>query len=355
MKVKMSQQGREMVKVLTLSGIFIVLFIQIITHIPMIMTTASEIMEILTPFIIGYCIAFCLIPLERIVECKWLGNDEENFSRKKRIIGVFISVAIMMLIIVGFFAIVIPQIYESVKMLSESIGGYLATAEKWFTTYSTDYPEIQEYLMNFLQTYEQTIIDMIKNVSGYAPKIIYSSYKVLRWILNFFVGLIVTVYILLDKQTFKIQIQKVLYAFAPRKLADATIEVCHITGAMFNQFIFGKAIDSLIVGIICFICCIIFQFPYAPLISVVIGLTNMIPVFGPFLGAIPCIFLLLLINPWKALAFSIFILVLQQIDGNILGPYIIGDSMGLPSLWVMFAIVVGGGLFGILGMFIGVP
>ena len=124
---------------------------------------------------------------------------------------------------------------------------------------------------------------------------------------------------------------------------------------MFNSFVYGKALDSLIIGIICAICTGLMKMPYAVLISFVIGITNMIPVFGPFIGAIPCIFILLIISPYKALEFSIFVLILQQIDGNIIGPRILGDSLGLPALWIMFAIIIGGATFGIVGMFLGVP
>jgi predicted PurR-regulated permease PerM len=131
--------------------------------------------------------------------------------------------------------------------------------------------------------------------------------------------------------------------------------VLNLTGRMFNRFIFGKALDSLIIGILCYVIVSLMGLPYTALIAVVIGFTNMIPVFGPFLGAIPCIFILFIINPLQALEFTVFILILQQIDGNIIGPYILGDSLGLPNVWVIFAIIAGGALFGIPGMFIGVP
>ena len=124
---------------------------------------------------------------------------------------------------------------------------------------------------------------------------------------------------------------------------------------LFNSFIAGKAVDSLIIGIVCWLVVTILQMPYAPMIGFIVGITNMIPVFGPFIGAIPCLIILLIINPWQSLEFLIFIIILQQIDGNIIGPHILGDSMGLPTLWVMFAIIVGGALFGVVGMFLGVP
>ena len=167
--------------------------------------------------------------------------------------------------------------------------------------------------------------------------------------------MVVSFYLLLDEEKFLLQFDKVLYTVCSLDHAERITYVTGLTGKMFNRFIFGKAFDSLIIGVICWICMIIMKMPYAPLIGFVVGITNMIPVFGPFLGAIPCILILVIINPWKALEFAVFVLILQQIDGNIIGPRILGDSMGLPSLWIMVAIIVGGALFGVTGMFVGVP
>ena len=136
---------------------------------------------------------------------------------------------------------------------------------------------------------------------------------------------------------------------------EALIQLSRLTSRMFNSFIIGKMIDSLIIGVICFIGMLIMRLPFAVLISFIVGLTNMIPVFGPFIGAVPGIFILFIVDPIYSLIFAVFVLLLQQFDGNILGPMILGDQLGLPSLWVMFSIIVGGGMFGILGMFLGVP
>ena len=162
-------------------------------------------------------------------------------------------------------------------------------------------------------------------------------------------------YLLYDEERFKKQVKMLLYGYLNERTASDTLHLLRLIKETFNKFIFGKFIDSLIIGILCYICCLIMRTPYAPLISVVVGQTNMIPVFGPFIGAIPCIFILLIINPIKAVEFAIFVLVLQQLDGNLIGPHILGDAVGLPTLWVMFAIIVGGAVFGIIGMFIGVP
>lgn len=149
--------------------------------------------------------------------------------------------------------------------------------------------------------------------------------------------------------------KKILYTICAENTADSIILVIRLTSNMFKRFVFGQAIDSVVVGIVCWFGCTVFRIPYAVLIGFVVGVTNMIPIFGPFIGAVPCGIILLLVKPIAAIEFAAFILVLQQIDGNIVAPHILGDSLGLPALWVMFAIIVGGSLFGIVGMFLGVP
>ena len=176
-----------------------------------------------------------------------------------------------------------------------------------------------------------------------------------KGVMNFLIGMIIALYILLDEPKLKRQTKKVLYALLPKKTTEKIIKISRLTINTFNSFVAGKAVDSLIIGILCYIILSFMNMPYTPLISVLVGVTNMIPVFGPFLGAVPSILILLLVDPFRALEFAIFILILQQVDGNIIGPRILGGAVGLPTLYVMFAIIIGGALFGIFGMFIGVP
>ena len=186
-------------------------------------------------------------------------------------------------------------------------------------------------------------------------KIMNAGMNFVTGIVNFFIGLIIMVYLLYDEERFKRTFKKINYALLPRKAADSFIYVLCLCRDAFNNFIFGKIIDSLIIGILCYICVAFLKIPYPVLIAVIVGITNIIPVFGPFIGAIPCLIILVMIDPLAALKFLIFIIILQQVDGNIIGPKILGGSMGLPTLWIMFAIIVGGSLFGVFGMVIGVP
>jgi predicted PurR-regulated permease PerM len=177
----------------------------------------------------------------------------------------------------------------------------------------------------------------------------------INFFLDLIVGIIVSIYLLATKEHCTAQVRKLTYGLVSQKNTTWVFRGIHKVDDIFSGFIRGKLLDSLIIGVICFVFSQIFQFPYAPLVSVIIGVTNIIPFFGPFLGAVPSLFLILLDSPLKALYFLIFIIALQQVDGNIIGPKILGDKTGLSSLWVIIAILVGGSFFGIPGMFFGVP
>ena len=172
---------------------------------------------------------------------------------------------------------------------------------------------------------------------------------------NFLIGIIVSVYLLAAKEKSAARCCKLLYGVLPEEQAKFAMRGFRRMDHIFSGFVRGKLLDSLIIGILCFIGCSILKLPYTPLVSVVVGVTNVIPFFGPFLGAIPCALLILLVSPLKCLYFVIFIFLLQQLDGNVIGPKILGDSTGISSLWVIVAILVGGGFGGVLGMFLGVP
>ena len=169
------------------------------------------------------------------------------------------------------------------------------------------------------------------------------------------IGLIVSVYLLARKDTFAAQSKKIIYSLLPTRYGDLVVEEVRSAYRIMSGFINGKLVDSAIIGVICLICCNILRFPYPALVATIIGVTNIVPFFGPFIGAIPCFFLILLVNPLQAVYFALFVLVLQQFDGNILGPKILGDSTGLASFWVLFSILLFGGLFGFAGMVLGVP
>ena len=192
-------------------------------------------------------------------------------------------------------------------------------------------------------------------IIGFLPLVFNVTKNLTTGLTNLVLGIIISVYFLVGKERFFAQIKKFLYALLPKDLVGRLIDITHTSNRIFSGFISGKILDSLIIGILCFVGMSIFRMPMAMLVSVIVGVTNIIPYFGPFIGAIPSALIVFLVDPIKALWFVVFVVCLQQFDGNILGPRILGDSIGMPAFWVVFSILLFGGYLGVLGMFIGVP
>lgn len=353
MKYKLSEQAKENIRVYTIAGILIATFCFLFMNGSPVFSFLKRVVKILTPFFIGFAIAFILMPLRNIIETRWLGGLSWK-KKTKRTIAVISCIIIFLLLITVTLLMLIPQLISSVQTLVGNMDVYLRTLEDFVNRFQSN-EEYSQVIDNILQSLFTQISTWMQQLSSLLPKVLNYSVSLISSVFNFFMGLIVSVYILLDEETFRSQIRKTIKALFSEKTSKRIFYVAELTGKMFNSFIFGKALDSLIIGIICWFVTSIMKIPYSPLISFIIGITNMIPVFGPFIGAIPSAFILLVINPMAALEFVIFIIILQQIDGNIIGPYILGDSMGLPAFWIMFAIILGGGLFGVIGMFLGVP
>ncbi len=244
--------------------------------------------------------------------------------------------------------------------LGSNAKGYYETVSKWITGLLENNPEYAEQATELFNHYYEDALNWIQN--NLLPQVQVALEAVTGGIVGIFVffknlliGIIVSIYLLAMKENFSAGSCKLCYALAPEHWATWFIQGVKKADTIFSSFFRGKLLDSLIIGVLCFIFSSIFRFPYAPLISVVVGVTNIIPFFGPFLGAIPSAFLILLDNPIKCLYFVIFVIVLQQFDGNILGPKILGGSTGISGFWVIVAILVGGGLWGVPGMFLGVP
>ncbi|MEG2244430.1 MAG: AI-2E family transporter [Erysipelotrichaceae bacterium] len=316
--------------------------------------TFFKITDLIFPFTLGFAIAFLLNGPMLFIENRLLAKTKMNQTNKRRISA--ICSLILGMIVVGFvLALLIPQLVESIFSLIQKSPAYLASFQKVIEELMIHYNvNMDEVTAIFGKTPD--IISKFTNFFSQAlPEMVRFSVKFTTGIFSVLLGVIAGLYILLDKEKFITHTRKATYAFLPKKVADYLVRLTRISADIFNNFIIGKAIDSLIIGILCYIGMNVIGLEYAVLLSVIVGTTNMIPVFGPFIGAVPGIFVLLIINPIHALYFALFVLVLQQFDGNILGPLILGDKLGLPSLWILFAVCVGGGLFGVVGMFIGVP
>ena len=351
---KLKEETIENIKAFSISGILVVAFYTLINNVEPLYGVFQAIFVALSPFIYGIGIAFLLNPLRKIIEYSWLEKTKLK-PRTKKVIASFGALLIGIIMLFIFFSILIPQMISSIQTFLSSFEGYVDSARNFFESHYFFSDDLLKPLNPVIDKGVSMLGDWVSNIASSLNAILMYSVIFAKGVMNFLIGMIIALYILLDEVNLKRQMKKVLYALLPEKTTKSILRTTRLTINTFNSFVAGKAVDSLIIGILCYIILSFMKMPYTPLISVVVGVTNMIPVFGPFLGAIPSILILLLVDPFKALEFSIFILILQQVDGNIIGPRILGGAVGLPTLYVMFAIIIGGALFGIVGMFIGVP
>lgn len=344
------------------------LFYYGIFHMNTLIVGIKTFLQIMAPIIYGVAIAYLLSPIVNFLEKKIVYpllkkkniHLEKRGKRVLRWISVILSLCLLMVIIYALVMMILPQLIRSIMNIIYSFPYYVQVVEKWLNSivekgWDLDDTAIdmlnkyslqaQEYLTNNILPQMQA---MLKNISA-------GVFDVLTFLKNFLIGAIVSIYVLADKELFVAKSKMIVYAAFPTKWANILIHAMRFTHKTFGGFISGKILDSAIIGVLCYIGTTIMDMPYAILVSVIVGVTNVIPFFGPYLGAIPCILLILLVDPIKSLYFAIFILVLQQFDGNILGPKILGDSTGLSSFMVIVAILIGGGLFGVPGMIVGVP
>lgn len=337
----------------------------IIFHIDNFKGIISKLIVILMPVIDGMIIAYLLTPLLNYFERKFVKPFFNLFPFKinikhQRMCSILVTMIIVFLGFYVFFAMVIPQISTSIMTIIEQFPMYVNTLTIWVSKILNDNPEfaifitdmINEYSVDLNNFFNVKIIPEINNVIVTVSKSIVS---ILTEFWNLIIGIIISFYLLGSKEKFAAQAKKCIYAFYSLETANRFISNTRFANKTFGGFFVGKIIDSIIIGILCFICTSIMGTPFCVLISVIVGVTNIIPFFGPFLGAIPSILLILFIDPIQALYFLVFVLILQQVDGNIIGPKILGSSTGLSSFWVIFSITLFGGLWGIFGMIIGVP
>jgi predicted PurR-regulated permease PerM len=339
---------------LTISLIIVLLTYFAINNLPGILGFVQSMIDLLLPFIVGFAIAFLITPLMFWFENRILKNAKISNRTKRKLSAVF-SFTTSMVIFGIFIATIVPQVLSSIAQLSILLPDYVASAQQFLTQWFLGLNLGDEVLILLIDTGNELLKNLAQITRDIIPVILNFSWTFVNVLVRIIIGFIVSIYILFDRERFTLQFRKLTYAIFSKSQAERLFEISRLTARMFNSFIIGKTIDSVIVGIICYIVMLLFGWPYPVLISLIIGVTNMIPVFGPFIGAIPALFLLFIVDPSAALWFTLFIIILQQIDGNIIGPIILQDSMGLPSLWIMFAIILGGGFFGLIGMFLGVP
>ena len=320
----------------------------------------KSVSDILAPFVYGSVVAYLLRPLCNTYESFFTDILPKKTKRFSNFIAVLLSLVTGILVVYTLIIMVAPQLYASVLSLWNSLPDKINQFLVWATaTFGEDEELLQLFNTSYQALYaeleawaETTLMPYVKNiVSGVGSSVL----KVLNFFYDLLIGLIVACYLLGSRKKFARQSVLLVRSALKPRWADLLLNEVAFIDRMFGGFIDGKILDSAIIGVLCYIGCLILKFPNPLLIAAIVGITNIIPFFGPFIGAIPSTFLILIEDPIKALWFVLFVLVLQQLDGNIIGPAILGDRTGLSSFWVLFTIILFGGLWGIVGMIIAVP
>ncbi len=340
-----------------------VLFYMLLHHLPEIQGMWSKIVTILAPFIWGLVLAYLLLPLTRALE-KLFSSPRMRKAHIKgkfaRIAAIVVSEIVLLVILTAFVLLILPQLYSSIETIVVNSPEYYKKMTDWLELRLEDHPEVEQYVSQALETLSNQLMDIVNNrllpsMGSVLSSLTTGVFAALKGVYNLIVGIIVSIYLLANREIAKAGFRKVLYSVFSIETAEKIRAGLVFTDKTFMGFLSGKLLDSAIIGLICYIVCAILKMPYTLLVSVIIGLTNIIPFFGPLIGAVPSAFIILLVDPLKCLIFVVFIVVLQQIDGNIIGPKILGSTVGINGFWVMFSIILGGGLFSFAGMILGVP
>lgn len=339
-------------------------FVVAISNLSTVRAWFNSILKTVQPVLFGLAIAYLVNPIVNFFEARFKSLFEKkqwkNAGKAARICSVILAFLIVLLIIYTLIAMVLPQLIDSLKGLASNLTVYYQNFDSWLTrlleedsTLVSATDEILKKLYEFLASWITN--DLLPGLNNYVAQVTSSVFGVFTAFFNAIIGLIISIYLLMSKEKFIAQSKMVTYSIMGVSRANGFIGVIRHAHKVFGGFLTGKILDSLIIGVICFIGMNILNLPYALLISIIVGITNIIPFFGPFLGAIPSAILILVVDPLQCLYFILFIVVLQQIDGNIIGPRILGEATGVSGFWVVVSILVFGGLFGFIGMIVGVP
>ena len=329
-----------------------------------------SLMGILSPFIWGLVISYLLVPSMMMYERKLFRPLVASIKKRRpkvtlskklpRVLALILAEIVMLLLITALIYLIVPQVYDSISAIITNSPAYFESASKAIDNLLHDFPEIEMYATKVFGNITETLTKwatntLLPSMENIVTNITTGVFSVVKAVYNIVIGMIVSIYILYNKEPFIAHYRKTLYCIFKPEKARKISSALRFADRTFMGFIVGKLLDSAIIGMICYVGCVVMRMPYDLLISVIIGVTNIIPFFGPFIGAIPSALLVLLVDPKMCLWFVIFIIVLQQIDGNIIGPKILGTSIGINGFWVLFSIVFFGGLFGFRGMLLGVP
>lgn len=344
-----------------------ILFYYILFHGQNLRAGFHTLISVCMPIIYGLILAYLLNPVLKLVENRLIqpiyqksNLDIITNKRKIRNFSIVVTMMVFFLVMYGFFSMVIPELIKSVQSIILQFPVYVNNLQSWIEELFSNNVRLESTVSQLFERYSPDIVGWINDtlMPKFNVLLMELSLSVIgfaKFLWNIIIGLIISIYVMGLKETFAGQAKKIMFALLTPEHAGNLINDIRFVDRTFGGFIVGKLIDSALIGVLCFLGMSLLKLPYIVLISVIIGVTNVIPFFGPYLGAIPSAVLILMVNPLKVIPFVIFILILQQFDGNFLGPKILGNSTGLNSFWVIFSITLFGGFFGVLGMAVGVP
>lgn len=360
------------------------LLVMLLTRLDILITAFDQVIKVLTPFIVGFIISYVLnIPYMFFMNRAFRFMDKPPEERKNKLdeflaklrkpLSLILSFAILFAVIILLLSIIIPQLTSSIQGVVDNFGIYYTSFQEWvfsvaarFGFKSETMSDVFASINGFIAQYTggditdtSGMIDVGNIVSGITnylfPHIFDFTKNLYNVVYNVLLSVVVSVYYLANKEMLMNQVKKVTYTVVPQKYLGRVMRTVDLCNNKVGKFLYGKIIDSMIIGMLCFIVLQIVGIDYAVLLSVFVGVTNIIPFFGPIIGAVPGVVLLLMIDPLQALLFIVIVIVLQQLDGNLIGPKILGDQLGISGFWIMFSVLVGGGLFGFMGLLLSVP
>ena len=330
-----------------------ILFYMALSHLSDLMNVCRKLYQMIWPFVMAFVVAWLLNPLVNFFEVKVFKKGK---PKGRRALAILVTYLLVIAVLGALLYVVLPQVYESFVALVERIPIYMEDLSEAVDALARKFDLVNEEEASYVVgLYSEALTKLTGWAQAVLPQVVNAGVRMGSGIINVLMALIASIYMLGSKERIKAASVKAVRALIPAPHDDKVLEIAARTNRVFTGFIDGKLVDSLIIGILCLIGTLILRIPFAGLISLIVGVTNIIPFFGPFIGAIPSILILLIVDPWSALWFGIFILALQQLDGNVIGPRILGDSTGVSALGVLVSISIGGSLLGVAGMILGVP
>ena len=352
----MDLNKRNIKKILWLITFAVVLF-SVLQNFERLGSLAGLAVGIISPLLIGLCIAFIINVPMQFIETNLL-RDRKKFkipSKLKRPLSVLLTLFFVAGVITVIVFLLLPELIDTFGLVRDMLPLFITDIQNWAMQFSGEFPEIADWLMN-IQLDWNKITDFVQNgATDIINTTMYAAASVVNGTINFVLGLFFAFYLLAQKEKLALHAKRLLYAFFPKGKTDSFLDICRLANKTFSKFISGQCVEAVILGVLCFIGMSIFRFPYALMISVLVGFTALIPIFGAFIGCAVGAFMILMVSPLKALWFIIFFIVLQQLEGNLIYPKVVGNSIGLPAIWVLVAVIVGGNMMGIIGMLLFIP